>query len=72
MTSVVESRPAPSPAPETTFRALPARRGFEVASRVGVVWASCKRPDYAHVIATLLSECSRERLARLLAEGEKS
>lgn len=62
---------APAASAEPVFRALPARRGFEVASRVGVVWASCKRPDYAHVIAVLLSECSRERLARLMADGDK-
>jgi len=71
----VSATPAPAspliPPAEPVFRALPARRGFEVASRVGVVWATCKRPDYAHVIAVLLSECSRERLARLLSEGDK-
>ncbi|MFA6031141.1 MAG: hypothetical protein WC969_14895 [Elusimicrobiota bacterium] len=55
-----------------TFRALPARRGFEVVPVQGDPWATCKRPEYAHAIAVLLSECSRERLARLLAEGEKS
>ena len=71
----MSANPAPAaplvPPAEPVFRALPARRGIEVASRVGVVWASCKRPDYAHVIAVLLSECSRERLARLLSEGDK-
>lgn len=71
----MSANPAPAqpldPPAEPAFRSLSARRGFEVASRTGVVWATCKRPDYAFAIATLLSECSRERLARLLAEGEK-
>ncbi len=64
--------PVPVPAPAgPSFRALPARRGFEVVSRNGVVWATSKRPDYAHAIAVLLSESSREHLARLLADGDK-
>jgi hypothetical protein len=70
--SAIPQAPPAVPAPDPAFRALTARRGVEVVSRNGVVWANSKRPDYAHAIAVLLSECPRERLARLLAEGEKS
>lgn len=65
------AQPAPE-APPPSFRAVTARRGVEVVSPRGLPWATCKRPDHAHAIAVLLSECSSERLARLVSEGEKS
>lgn len=66
------AQPEARPPDELRFRATPARRGFEVVSKTGVVWATCKRPDYANAVATLLSECSRERLARFLADGDRT